>query len=429
MAVSSNWCRCTSCHVGYGWKDNNFDFTSERNVDCLACHDTTGTYSKFPTACGRPPLKDKKFGTKLFKAVDLKLVATKVGSSSRRNCGMCHFFGGGGDGVKHGDLDSSLFSPSRDLDVHMDAKGLNYQCSKCHTTRAHDIAGRYYTQKAKGERRLAMPKDDPDRIYCESCHSSMPHKGYQKLNDHTDKVSCQACHIPAFAREKPTKMWWDWSKAGKFAADGKILVKKDADGNMIYHTKKGEMRWARSVTPEYYWYNGTMIYVTLKDRLDDSGPVDINHPLGDYSDPDSRIYPFKVHRGKQPYDPVNKTLIVPKLFGKKGSGAFWGEYDWVSSARAGMASVGVPFSGKVGFIQTATYWPITHMVAPKEKALKCNECHSRNGRLSNLSGFYLPGRDINRLLDTSGWVMVGLAIAGVLVHASLRITASLKKGV
>ena len=43
----SNEPRCTSCHAGYGWQDKNFDFTNQDNVDCLACHDTTGTYKKF----------------------------------------------------------------------------------------------------------------------------------------------------------------------------------------------------------------------------------------------------------------------------------------------------------------------------------------------------------------------------------------------
>ncbi len=396
-------------------------------MDCLICHDTTNTYRKFPTACGNPPLEDKKFGKKLFKAVDLKLVAQNVGATSRMNCGICHFFGGGGDGVKHGDLDSSLLNPTKDLDVHMDAKGLNYKCTKCHTTQKHQIAGRHYTQPAPDKHKLAMPQDDPNRIGCESCHSPEPHKKNQKLNDHTDKVSCQACHIPAFAREKPTKMWWDWSKAGVFSPDGKFVVKKDSEGNVIYHTKKGEMRWARNVVPEYRWFNGGMSYITLQDRIDPSGLVEINRPVGSYDDPESRIYPFKVHKGKQPFDPEYKTLIVPKLFGKKGSGAYWADYDWVRCAMAGMASVKAPFSGKVAFIETATYWPISHMIAPKEKALECQECHSRNGRLADLKGFYMPGRDRSKILDTIGWFTVAGALAGVFIHGALRIVSSKRK--
>src|SRR3989339_329900 len=44
IAVPSNWARCTVCHAGYGYKDDSYDFTKAENVDCLACHDTTGAY-------------------------------------------------------------------------------------------------------------------------------------------------------------------------------------------------------------------------------------------------------------------------------------------------------------------------------------------------------------------------------------------------
>lgn len=39
------------------------------------------------------------------------------------------------------------------------------------------------------------------------------------------------------------------------------------------------------------------------------------------------------------------------------------------------------------------------MVAPKQHALKCDDCHSRKGRLAGLKGFYMPGRDRNVPLD------------------------------
>ena len=92
-SIAGNWPRCTSCHAGYGWTDNNFDFTNAANVDCLVCHDTTGTYVKEPTGAGNPA-----------KRVDLVYVAQSVGMPSRFNCGTCHFYGGGGDAVKRGDL-------------------------------------------------------------------------------------------------------------------------------------------------------------------------------------------------------------------------------------------------------------------------------------------------------------------------------------
>src|SRR6056297_1283488 len=54
IAVSSNWARCTSCHAGYGWKDASFDFDDPNAVDCLVCHDRSGTYRKDPAGAGAP---------------------------------------------------------------------------------------------------------------------------------------------------------------------------------------------------------------------------------------------------------------------------------------------------------------------------------------------------------------------------------------
>jgi hypothetical protein len=47
-------------------------------------------------------------------------------------------------------------------------------------------------------------------------------------------------------------------------------------------------------------------------------------------------------------------------------------------------------------VDTTYVFPITHMVAPKENVVACNECHTRDdSRLANLAGFYMPGRDRN----------------------------------
>jgi hypothetical protein len=140
----SNEARCTSCHAGYGWKDKNFDLPGPGNVDCLVCHDNTGTYKKFGTDAGHPLVRRPRVramegppGKKLFKAPDLTKIAQNVGKPGRANCGACHFSGGGGDAVKHGDLDSSLKNPSRELDVHMAKDGANMVCADCHTFNAH----------------------------------------------------------------------------------------------------------------------------------------------------------------------------------------------------------------------------------------------------------------------------------------------------
>jgi hypothetical protein len=49
-SVSSNYKACASCHIGYGLKDEGFDFASEENVDCLVCHDSTGKYKSPPAS-------------------------------------------------------------------------------------------------------------------------------------------------------------------------------------------------------------------------------------------------------------------------------------------------------------------------------------------------------------------------------------------
>jgi len=216
-------------------------------------------------------------------------------------------------------------------------------------------------------------------------------------------------------------MWWDWSTAGKFTDDGKPIVTTNEDGRPTYHTMKGDMTWAENVVPTYAWYNGSMEYVTMKDTLPKDGSVEINRPLGSYDDPESRIFPFKYYEGRQVYDAGADRLVVSKLFGPKGSGAYWSDYDWQRSVEVGMAESGEEFSGQIGFVDTAMYWPITHMVAPKEDSLQCAACHARDGRLASLPGFYLPGRDRVSWIDTIGWSLFVLSIIGVLIHGLLRV--------
>lgn len=422
ISLQSNEPRCTSCHAGYGWKDKDFDFTIEENVDCLVCHDNTNTYKKFPAGAGHPVYETTEFGGKVFEPLDLRHIAQNIGKPTRHNCGVCHFFGGGGEGVKHGDLDHTLFNPSRELDVHMSADGANFRCTMCHTTHAHEIAGRCFSIPTADEQEQLMPGQPGTHLTCVSCHSQAPHTKNAKLNDHTDKVACQTCHIPEFAREKPTKMWWDWSKAGQeFDENHKPITRKDAQGNITYMTKKGEFRWEKNVVPEYYWFNGEADNVTVQDTIDDTGVVTLNPIHGSKDDPTSRIWPFKVHRGKQVYDAKTKNFVVPKLFGSKESGAYWKNYDWQKAVQTGMDYCDQEFSGEVGFVETAMFWPITHMVAPAEDAVSCEECHQReDGRMATLTGFYMPGRDRFALLDKLGGFGILAAFLVVFLHGSAR---------
>ena len=66
-------------------------------------------------------------------------------------------------------------------------------------------------------------------------------------------------------------------------------------------------------------------------------------------------------KGVQPYDPVNKTLVIPKIYDHPGDkDSYSASFDWEKAIAAGMAEVGADFSGKVDFIKTQMIWPITH---------------------------------------------------------------------
>jgi hypothetical protein len=155
----------------------------------------------------------------------------------------------------------------------------------------------------------------------------------------------------------------------------------------------------------------------------------MNTLFGSHDDKESKIYPVKIHTGDQIYDKKYNTLIQPKLFAEnKGDSAFWKDFDWQTASAAGMKQVGLPFSGEYGFVETEMYWPVNHMVAPKEQAVSCAECHTRdNGRLASLSGFYLPGRDYNKNLDGFGAILFYGALAAAFFHAAFRILVSIRR--
>ncbi|MES9972592.1 MAG: tetrathionate reductase family octaheme c-type cytochrome [Candidatus Thiodiazotropha sp.] len=417
---------CAQCHAGYGWKDEAFDFDDESNIDCLVCHDRTGTYYKTPNSMGNKAcsvmFQDKE-------PIQWAKVAQSVGKPGRENCGTCHFYGGGGDGVKHGDLDSSLKFPDKHLDVHMDAEGLNFACTTCHVTRQHQWAGSRYNVMAHDTEGLGLPGERRDVATCESCHSTAPHANTElsgiKLNGHVDKIACQTCHIPSIARGGvATMVDWDWRTAGKTKNGEGFKEKNYTQGNgahrATYKSIKGDFTYGEDLTPHYDWFDGQMLYTTIDTQFDPrQGPVEINGFTGDRDDGVSRIWPFKRMHTIQPYDKGNNTMVYMHLWGDDDD-SYWGNYDFGRAIKVGMQRNNIPYSGEFGFVETYSFWPITHMVAPREEALGCAECHSQNGRLDDLEGFYMPGRDSFRWLDILGYLALGGALLGVLGHALLR---------
>ncbi len=341
IGIQSNWPACTSCHAGYGWSDASFDFSVQENVDCLVCHDRSGNYVKTKSGLPEPD-------------TDLLAAAQSVGEPTRENCGGCHFKGGGGNAVKHGDLDGSLYYPSERIDVHMGKH--NFSCTDCHQSQQHSMKGRA----------ISVSLDDENQVYCTDCHNANVHQD-ERLNNHVASVACQTCHIPTAAVKEATKMHWDWSEAGQ-----------DLPEDPHEYLKiKGRFIYEKNITPEYFWFDGTARHYVMGDKIDPTTVTMITEPHGDIQNPDAKIWPFKIHTAKQVYDTEYNHLLQPKTYGE---GGFWTEFDWDQALRLGSEATGLPYSGHYDFTNTAMFWPLTHMVAPTEHALQCVDCHTKEGK-------------------------------------------------
>jgi octaheme c-type cytochrome (tetrathionate reductase family) len=240
-------------------------------------------------------------------------------------------------------------------------------CQDCHQAKNHFLKGEASS--------VTITHAEPTHLDCTGCHTGKVHKN-ALMNKHTERVACQSCHIPTFAKVSPTKVWWDWSTAGKDQP-----VTKDQYGLPLYDKMKGDFKWEKNVVPTYLWFNGSIDRYVAGDKIDLKNIVHLTSAIGNRNDSKARIFPFKIMKGKQAYDSENNTIAFVNVFGAPGSDAYWQKYDWNAAITAGMKAANQPYSGKYGFVETSMVWPVHHMVAPKDNALKCDECHGDKGRL------------------------------------------------
>lgn len=372
IAVPTNEGRCTECHAGYGYADNTFAFNDPKTIDCLVCHDQSGTYAKGLKTAGLPD-----------PTIDLNVVARSVannqGVPTRANCIGCHAKAGGGDNVKHGDLAMAMLDTTRDFDVHMGTDGGDFSCVECHGVKKnaeyelvdHGIGGLPYHSTDEGVMKG-----------CVDCHGDKAtvHVGLtvETLANGHPTLACQVCHIPTFARDTSTKMEWYWSDAGQ---DIDPIPIDPATLRPTYDKKKGTFVWANNVRPELLYYDGkwdrTMINVN--DQYTEL-PVVLGKPSADYTTAGAMIYPFKKMIGDQVADANNQTMLVPHLFGSKGGpNPYWAKYDWDLAVQDGATYTGQTYSGAFEFVDTVMYLTVNHEIAPKEQALgmdnNCGDCH------------------------------------------------------
>ena len=378
IAVPTNEARCTQCHAGYGYDHKSFNFNDPANLDCLVCHDQSGSYAKDPKKAGLP-----------VGGIDLNLVARSIAlgaTPTRKACLGCHAKAGGGDNVKHGDLALNLVATTREYDVHMGVDGADLVCADCHGANHepdtgaynHGIAGQplhsVYEGEMKqctdchGQTRAIHQDTDASELFVDSRH---------------DRLACQVCHIPAIARFTATKTEWYWEEAGDH---DRVPQEIPNTGGMVdYDKMKGSFMWAKNVRPVLRWSNGQWArkVINLADTYD-AEPIELAVPQGGYSDPEAMIYPFKLMVGNQPVDPINQVILVPHLFpGKGGPNPYWKKYDWALALQDGADYTGQNYSGTYAFASTEMLMTVNHEIAPKAMALgagpapdSCLDCHT-----------------------------------------------------
>ena len=383
QAIPSNEARCTECHIGIGWKDKSFDFGNPKNIDCLACHDQTGTYKKGTTTAGAPD-----------PAVDLSKVAQSVaenaGVPSRATCVFCHARAGGDDNVKHGDIANDLKAPTRQHDVHMGTDGAaKFTCVACHQvkknldgdTLSHGIGGMAFHSVDEGVMKT-----------CTDCHGTAAgiHAGTTVQNivqSHTT-LACQVCHIPVIAKKTSTMTDWRWEQAGLAAAPATCAPADPAvtPARSTYSKLKGCFTWKNNVRPTLRYFDGkwNRIMVNVNDTFPAGLPavVDLASPTATYKTPGAMIYPFKKMTGNQPADKINYTVLVPNLFGNATTDpdAYWISFDWNKALASGAAYTGQSYSTQHVFVDTVMLLKVDHEVVPSEMAYgkdnACSDCHT-----------------------------------------------------
>ena len=351
IGLPSNWPRCTSCHAGYGWKNADFDFTKAENVDCLSCHDTTGTYKKFPTGAGHPVYEGE---TKEFPKgnpwppVDLVKVAPSVGAPTRAACGACHFYGGG-DHISTATSTAPCEPIPRSTSTWAAREdGL----SGCHKSKDHSLKGRRSPSSVRG------PGDGMHRL---------PQGRRQ-----------ECCAGPAREEGRLPDLPHPLLRQGP-AHHGVVGLVHRRQGRETRRRPEGQVRREDLRQDERQFpvekdvppISGTTVRSTAISPATRSSPskaVKLSAAKGSRKDRNARIFPFKLMRGKQAYDSGNNHDRLRERLRPPGSDAYWAKYDWNAAIAAGMKAAGQPYSGKYGFVETSMVWPVNHGGAQGQSA-------------------------------------------------------------
>ncbi len=363
--IKGNWPVCGSCHVGRGKKPDDPSAGLE-NIDCLVCHSDEYSLS-------RTRLADGSMGVQ----TPTDSMVQNLHAPNRANCLACHATAGGGDAVKRGDFSlATAHNSDPDFDVHMNSRGKDLSCQKCHVFENHLVIG-------KGSD--IRPTDDLNRgseISCTTCHTEKDSPGghdNSTIDLHVARVACQTCHIPTYAKVA-TETYRDWQLShDESPADG-------SSGPGHPYTSKGG-----NLIPEYKFWNRLSDNYLLGDDAsliynEARGTYPTSTPLGDVGE--GKLYPFKYKKANQPMTIADSRLIALDTF----------EYlvvsgDAETSVKKGLVNTGYSADEPYTWVETDTYQLLNHGIPQSSSAVQCSSCHENTTRmdLQGELGYQLKG--------------------------------------
>ncbi|NOZ89606.1 MAG: hypothetical protein GXO15_06750 [Crenarchaeota archaeon] len=423
---------CSMCHGVTMGLPPSWNMTREQleNIDCLACHVKPEVYLSGPIAIKegyKNVTRDEQGRWRYEVKIPIdKIAKSIIDKPTAQNCLACHAFSGGGPGLKRPNITPDLMDPAKAkrFDVHF-AKGLS--CVDCHPGSGHGFPTNATDtwNRERGEARR-----------CVDCHGEKPHRGITGwiVNRFHERVACQTCHIPFIAHGSyPTELYRDWSAAT-------FLPEKHRwKFSLPDPETRDTSRWHLygNLTPVYAWYNGSRIVYVFPEKAQPipleqardkiGGTIEASEikpvngrllgalyyvkPLGGRDDPNSKIYPFRVHAAIVPYSTKDRLPVPMKV------GIAFATGNVTLAALVGAKEAGISWSPG-DYVLLIRYMQVNHGVQPRDKALFCFDCHGPTVRR-------MPWPELGYgHYPEIAFTGISIAIAAVVVYAAYRIVRS-----
>ena len=268
----------------------------------------------------------------------------------------------------------------RAFDVHMATTGANLACQRCHVTSRHRIAGR-------GSDLRETDLDVQMNCSNASCHPAM--SGTQShsnttLGKHVARVACQTCHVGRVsarnaadtAATEATEMHRDWADP-HVTASGALHPRPTLVNN---------------IKPIYRFWNGYSTNYSLGEPafIDSAtGAYPTSRPVGTIDDqsPVARLFPFKYKTASQPFATL-RSILIPV-----DTSVYFASGNLAAATAKGLANIGYAPTDPWQMVTTDTMQVLTHEIAPKGSALRCEDCHGPRAQQMSLRslGYTLKG--------------------------------------